>query len=395
MYAATTAPSRTTLIFMTAVSVLTLNLFLPSLPAMAREFEVSYGTMSLSIAGYLVLSSIVILVLGPVADRFGRRPVLLVSFTVFTLASVGSALTHSSWLFLIFRCLQALVATGMSLSRAIVRDIFPTGQAASVLAYIAMAMAVAPMLGPLVGGVLQETFGWHSVFWAFAICGAICTILIWRDLGETAPGKGMTAAEQIEGYREVLRSKRFWGYCGVIAFSVGGFFVFLAGAPFVLERSFGLPPSQVGLAIGVTAVGFFVGSAVAGRSASKSNPISLMRWGRWIGVLAPVSALVLWGMGITSPWAVFACLTLVGVANGVALPSANTGAMSVRAKLAASASGLAGAIANLVGAGLTILTGALLSEGTAVWSFLTLILLTSLAALGSVYWTARAEAVKP
>lgn len=140
---AKTPPSRATLVLMTAVSVLTLNLFLPSLPSMAAEFGVSYGAISLVIAGYLFLSAALTLLLGPLADRFGRRPVLLVSFSIFALASVGAALSQVYTLFLVFRMFQAVCATGSTLSRAIVRDMYPPGKGTSVLGYIAMAMAVA------------------------------------------------------------------------------------------------------------------------------------------------------------------------------------------------------------------------------------------------------------
>lgn len=389
-----TPPSRVTLIALTAVSVLTLNLFLPSLPSMARDFGVSYATISLSIAGYLFLSAALILILGPIADRYGRRPVLLVCFAVFTLASVGAALSQSFWVFLLFRSLQALCATGSTLSRAIVRDMLPPGPAASLQGYIAMAMAIAPMIGPLIGGLMEETLGWRSVFWGFGVLGTLCLALIWFDLGETAPGKGMALSERIRGYREVLHSRRFWGYTGVIAFSTGAFFVFLAGAPFVAERVFGLAPSKVGMAIGTTAVGFFFGSMIAGRLAAHVPLILMMVRGRVIALVGPVVALVLAVSMEATPLAIFACLVLIGVGNGIALPSANTGAMSVRPELAASASGLSGALATFSGGVLSVLTGAVLFEAYALVTFLLLIAMTCAGALICAYWTGREEAAR-
>ena len=121
---------------------------------------------------------------------------------------------------------QAVCAAGSSLSRAIVRDMYPPGRGTSVLGYIAMAMAVAPMIGPLLGGLLEETLGWRSVFWVFAILGILSVLLIWMDLGETAPGKGTSFYQQLAGYKVVLRSHMFWSHTMVIGFSITAFLVF-------------------------------------------------------------------------------------------------------------------------------------------------------------------------
>lgn len=385
-----TPPRRITLILMTAVSVLTLNLFLPSLPSMARAFGVSYGAISLAIAGYLFLSAALALVMGPLSDKFGRRPVLLVSFAVFTIASIGAAITESYTVFLMFRMMQAVCATGSTLSRAIVRDMYPPGKGTSVLGYIAMAMAVAPMIGPLVGGLLEETLGWRSVFWLFAILGAGVFVLIWIDLGETAPNKGARMADQVQGYFVVIRASAFWTNTLVLGFSISAFFVFLAGSPLVAGQIYGLSPSFVGFVMGATALGYFVGSYITGRLAERVPLGALMIWGRWVGVTGPLAALVMVLLGIANAYWVFGLMITLGAANGISLASANTGVMSVRPDLAGSAAGLSGAIGTAMGAVLSAVTGAVLTVQNGEWLFCALLLLTCSAALAASYPAAKA-----
>lgn len=384
-----TPPTRATLILLTAVSVLTLNMFLPSLPSMAADFGVSYAAISWAIAAYLFLSAGLALVLGPLADRYGRRPVLLITFSIFTLASVGAALTSSFALFLAFRMAQAVCATGSTLSRAIVRDMYPPGKGTSVLGYIAMAMAVGPMIGPLVGGLLEETLGWRSIFWLFGVMGLLCVALIWADLGETALGKGRSFSQQVEGYKEVLKSDAFWSHALVIGFSVSAFFVFLAGAPLVSAQSFDLAPSMAGLAMGSTALGFFMGSFVAGKISERADLGAMMVWGRWIALLGPAMGFLSVIAGYPNAWVIFGLLITVGIGNGISLPAANTGAMSVRPDLAGSASGLSASMATFMGAAFSALTGALLSAANGAWLYPLLIALVCLAAILSAHWAAR------
>jgi len=142
LYSATSPPGLFTLILLTGLSVLSLNMFLPSLSNMAADFQADYSLVSLSIAGYLAITAVLQVVMGPLSDRFGRRPVLLAGLTIFTLASLVCALTTSVWVFLAFRALQGAVISGWVLSLAVIRDTRPPQEAASLIGYVSMAMAV-------------------------------------------------------------------------------------------------------------------------------------------------------------------------------------------------------------------------------------------------------------
>ena len=234
--AATTPPKLSTLVLLTALSVLSLNMFLPSLSNMAEDLETDYALVSLSIAGYLAITSFLQLIMGPLSDRFGRRPVLLAGLVIFSFASLVCALATNIWVFLAFRLLQGAVISGAALSRAVIRDIAPEQEAASMIGYVSMVMAIAPMLGPMLGGTLDELFGWRASFITFAILGIAVLGLCWVDLGETNKSPSQTLTKQFQTYPELLRSQRFWGYALCMTFSAGGFYSFLAGAPLVAKE---------------------------------------------------------------------------------------------------------------------------------------------------------------
>ncbi|MCL4675104.1 MAG: MFS transporter, partial [Pararhodobacter sp.] len=177
-----TPPRLATLTLLTAISVLTLNMFLPSLPAMARDLRTDASIMALSVSGYMVMSAVLQLVLGPLSDRVGRRPVMLLALAVYVPASIGCVLAQDITLFLVCRLAQGVVIAGSVLSAAIIRDQFPPRVAASKMGTIAAAMALAPMIGPMVGGILETTIGWRMIFALYAGLVALGLGMVWADL---------------------------------------------------------------------------------------------------------------------------------------------------------------------------------------------------------------------
>lgn len=385
-------PTTLTLILITGLSVLSLNMFLPSLSQISVSFEVSYALVSLSVGGYLAVSAVLQLVMGPLSDRVGRRPVLIAGLALFTLASIGCLLAGNIWVFLGFRLLQGGVAAGMALSRAIVRDLHQPAEAARLLGVIGMAMALAPLLGPVLGGALDEMFGWRANFFAFALMGAVMLALVWRDLGETnlTPSASFTA--QFRAYPELVRNGLFWSYCALLVFSVGGFYAFIGGAARVGEAIYGLSPAWIGLGMGSISGGFMLGNYLTGRLAGRFGAVWLMVTGRWVATLGPALAFAIIWSGASSPYVLFAGAIAVGLGNGLTLPSANAGVMSVNPRLAGSASGLSGALTIAGGAVFTTLSAGLVGGGRGDQWLLALMVATSAAGLAAGYATARLEA---
>ena len=387
----TTPPHILTLVLIAGLPALSMNVFLPSLPSMARDFDAPYRVVQLSVAVYLGASAALQLFIGPVADRYGRRPVLLGSFALFTLASLGCALSPNIETFLVFRMVQAIGATGMVLARAIVRDMVPQAQAASMIGYVTMGMSVVPMIGPVIGGYLDAALGWQANFWMLVIAGLAILALIWTDLGETGPAEHPSFRAQFAEYPELVGSPRFWGYVAAAMFSSGAFFAYLGGAPFVGSEVFGLSPEQVGLYFGAPAVGYFLGNWISGRYAVRMGTQWMMLTGSILTVagLAVVTALSL--AGIRSAETFFAFMTFVGLGNGMVLPSANAGLLSVRPHLAGTASGLGGAAMIGGGAALSAYAGSLLGPGTGELPLLELMTASSALALASILFIRSRE----
>ena len=368
MFAAARTPPRFfTLAAMTALSVLSFNMITPSLATIAADFHVTYAVASVAVSGFLAVNAVLYLILGPLSDMYGRRPVLLWCTGLFAAASVGAALAPDIYTFLAFRTLQAAVAAGSVVSGAIVRDTSEAEEAASRLGYLSMAMAVAPMLAPMVGGVLDDLFGWRAVFWAFAIFGGALWVLIWCDAGETNATRGNTFAEQIRAYPDLITSAQFWAYALVMCCGIGAFYVFVGGAPFVSAEIFGLSSAVLGLAIGTITAGFFCGSFVSGRIAARVGIPRMILLGRLVPVAGLGAALLVYATGVFCPWLFFAAAITTGIGNGLTTPSARAGSMSVRPDLAGSASGLGGALVLALGAVMIQLTGALLTPQNGVW----------------------------
>ncbi|MBL8563752.1 MAG: multidrug effflux MFS transporter [Gemmobacter sp.] len=389
-----TPPSVLTLTLLAGVSALSMNIFLPSLPSMAAWYGVPYATMQLSVALYLALSAGLQILIGPVSDRFGRRKVVLGALVLFLIATLAVLLAPTAETFLIARMAQAVVAAGMVLSRAIVRDMVSDARAASMIGYVTMGMSLVPMVGPVIGGVLDDLFGWQASFAFLLICGLAVTWLCWRDLGETSRPSGLGLGAQVAQYPRLLASQRFWGYALAAALSSGCFFAYLGGAPYVGTAIFGLTSSQIGLLFALTALGYAGGNFLAGRFSERLGMNRMVLWGGSVTVLA-CGILVLCSLGSLMTAPLFFGLTgVMGLGNGICLPNANAGILSVRPELAGTASGLGGAIVIGGGAGLAALAGHLLPPGATELPLVLLMLGCALGSVLAILWVmARARAL--
>jgi DHA1 family bicyclomycin/chloramphenicol resistance-like MFS transporter len=378
----TTPPHIATLILLTGVAALNMNMVLPSLPRLAAYYETGYGVAALTVSAYLGLTAVLQLVIGPLSDRFGRRPVILASIAIFLLATIGCMLAPSIESFLAFRMLQAVIASGLVLSRAIVRDMVPPDAAASMIGYVTMGMSLMPMIGPMVGGFLDESFGWQAIFGVTFVFGAVVLVLCWVDLGETNTTPSTSFAAQFRTYPELARSRRFWGYAATAALASGAFFAFLGGGPWVATHVLGMTPSSLGFHFGFIAVGYMLGNFLSGRFAMGVGLNGMMLIGAAVTLSGMLLAIGLFAAGIQTPNSFFGSILFVGLGNGLLLPSANAGIVSVQPHLAGSASGLGGALMIGGGAALSVLAGSLLGEGTGAWPLLWVML--ACAVLGTI-----------
>jgi Bcr/CflA subfamily drug resistance transporter len=292
------APRLSTLILLSALAILPINIFLPSLTNIAAEFGVDYGVAGLALAAYAAVSACLQIVMGPLSDRFGRRPVVLWGLVIFVAGTIGCAVAADISTFLACRMIQAVIAPTFAVSLAVIRDTTSKEKAASRIGYVAMAWAVAPMLGPSFGGLLDEAFGWRASFWFLALFGIAVFALSWIDLRETNRSPSNTIAEQFRAYPELLGSRRFWAYALCMAFSVGAFYAFLAGAPLAANSAFDLSPATLGIYMGSITGGFMFGSFLSGRFASRFQLTTTLIAGRVIACAGLLLGLILYFAGV-------------------------------------------------------------------------------------------------
>ncbi len=373
-----------TLILMAGLSALAMNIFLPSLPGMTDYFDTDYRLMQLSVALYLAVNAILQVLIGPISDQMGRRPVILGGLVIFLLATIGCALAQNVTIFLIFRMMQATIVAAMVLSRAIVRDMVSQDEAASMIGYVTMGMAVVPMIGPAIGGLLDQYFGWQSNFWLLLVLGIAVLWLSWVDLGETAQRSQLSLGQQFHEYPTLFRSPRFWGYSMAAALSSGAFFAYLGGAPYVGDQVFGLTPAEVGVYFGTPAIGYFAGNFISGRFSVRIGVDRMVYWGTLINAVGIAINLGLIHVGLGTPISFFGLMAFVGLGNGMSIPNATAGALSVRPHLAGTASGLAGALMIGGGAALSALAGWLLTPESGAAPLLWLMLISALLAIVSI-----------
>lgn len=379
-------PRLITLTLLSALSVLTLNTIVPSLPAMSRDLAARESVVALAISGYMLVSALFQVLLGPLSDRIGRRPVVLGALAVYVLASVGCMLAPSAAVLLAFRMLQGLVVAGAVMSMAMIRDQHSARESAARLAAISSAMAVAPMLGPLLGGLLDSALGWRAIFAVYAAMGAAVLALAWVDMGETRrPG---LPPPRLADWAALLVSARYWAYVLCTAFSVGAFYVFVTGVPYVATATWGLSPALVGLGVGSITGGFMLGAAITARLARHTQPARLILAGRAVAIVALLVALALLAAGLSHPAALFGLTIFVGLGNGLTIANANAGAVSVRPDLAGTAAGLSGALVVALGALLSWLTAGFIERDAAPATLLLLmlgcVLLSMVAALSAM-----------
>ncbi|KIC29296.1 MULTISPECIES: multidrug effflux MFS transporter [unclassified Leisingera] len=379
-----TPPRIFTLILLAGLSALGMNLHLPSLAGMAEYYAVDYRVMQLSVALYLAGNAVVQIFVGPISDQMGRRPVILISIVLFLLATLGCIYAPTAELFLLFRVAQTVVAATMVLSRAAVRDMYDTNEAASMIGYVTMGMAVVPMIGPAIGGFLDQWMGWKANFWLLFLVGAATWAITFSDFGETASKSGKTLTAQFREYPELLLSPRFWGYSLSSGLASGAFFAYLGGASFVGIEIYGLSTAELGVYSAAPAVGYFAGNYLSGRFSIRLGMNRMVLWGCVVNSGGVLLSLLIAMAGTDTVWTFFGLMCFVGLGNGMSIPNATAGAISVRPHLAGTASGLSGAIMIGAGAALSAFAGMLLVPGSSAVPLLAIMFGTAMCGLVAI-----------
>ena len=375
-----------TLVLLASISALAMNSFLPSLPNMAEHFGSSTALMGLSVGVYLGTSAIFQILVGPLSDRIGRRTVSLWALIIFSVVSISCVYAPNTFVFMVLRALQAIAACTFVVARAIVRDTTETQASGSKIAYISMGTAICPMFGPALGGFLDGWFGWEANFWFIGGLGFFILLIAYFDLGETVPESTQGFRQQFSEYPELLLSRRFWGYCLASAFGAGAFFAYLGGGPFVGSIVYNLSPEMLGLYFGAPAIGYFFGNFLSGRFTIRFGIDAMILWGLWIIFFGLSLSMVCSYVGYGTVETFFGFMIFVGLGNGLTIPNATAGMLSVRPHLAGTASGLGGAMMIAIGAALSTLAGAFLIPGSNEMPLLMLMWFSSLSGVAVIIY---------
>ena len=351
-------PALVTLILLAAVSPLAMNLFVPSMPSIAREMNAPYATVQLGLSLYLIMTAAMQLVIGPLSDFFGRRPVIFGGLALFLVGTVMCVMAQSTELFLAGRIIQAASSAGMVLSRTIVRDVYPREKAASAMGLHDHGHGRRPdgRAGnrrpdrPVcrLAGFLRRA---GPVRRRRTLTASVLTLPV------TNRYRGAPLREQLVSYRALARLPLFWIYACQAGFASAAFFGFLGGGPAVSNAYLGLTPFAYGLYFALCALGYSIGNFLTGRFSERRGVERMMLDGVLVSLTGPLATIVLFSVGIEHPLAFFLPLALVGFGNGLTLPNASAAAIGLKPEAAGAASGLLGAIQIGIGAGASIIAG--------------------------------------
>ncbi|MCK9511837.1 MAG: multidrug effflux MFS transporter [Pigmentiphaga sp.] len=379
------------LVLISLSGTLAIHIYVPALPIAGRELGASMALMQSTISLYIIGLAVGQLIYGPLADGFGRRPVLLVGLSVFLLASVAAAFAPNAESLIAARLLQALGGcSGLVLGRVIVRDTSVTHDTVRRLALINLMTTMAPACAPLLGAALAAAMGWRSIFIVLAGLGAVNLWLTWRRLEETgSPSREVRVSGLMRDYRRMLSSGRF------VALAVGGSFATMSiyavmvAAPFIFTEELHRSTTEMGFFIMLMMFGMTLGNAITSRLVGKVRLSTLLIRGNLLSLVAALLfvALVLTGhLNLIATIVLFACMTL---AVGFCGPGAVTKAISVDPARTGTASGLYGAAQMLVGAIATV--GAGLGPSPALAAGLVM-LIAGLISQGCLRWAIALEA---
>lgn len=358
------------LIVVSSLNPVAINMFVPAMPDIMRGLDTDQATIQLVLSVYLFSTAVAQLVLGPLSDRHGRRPVLLGGLAVFVVASIVCTVAQSIGVLIAARILQGFGGcVGIVLGRAIVRDRYEQARAAAMIGYVMMGFAISPMVGPVIGGLLNDFYGWRSIFGLLATLGLAVTVAAFLFLPETrASAADTTARPGFLGSLAILaRLPAFWAYALTCAFGTAVFFSFLGGTPFVAIDMLGMTGTQYGLYFVLVPGGFMLGNFLTGRFSQRWGIFALVVAGSVISLLAVIGMFLAFLAGWYHPLALFLPMYAIGFGNGLTLANALAGAVSVRPDLAGAASGFAGAMQVGAGGVATVVIGALLSATHSVF----------------------------
>jgi len=334
------------------------DLYLPAMPMMSRSLHANEGLVELTISGYLIGFSFGQLLWGPISDRYGRRSSVAIGLVLFVIGSAGCALSGSALAMIGWRVVQALGASAsVALSRAMVRDLYQGVRAAQMLSILITVMAVAPLVGPLVGGQIVALAGWRAIFWTLVGIG-IVTFAALFTIPETLPAARRnqeSLGRAMARYGELLRDRRILGYVGAGGFFYAGMFAYVAGTPFAYISYYHVPEQLYGLLFGLGIIGIMASNLLNSYLVSRFDYDRMLLAGTIIAAFSAIMVALFARSGWGGLWGLVVSLFVFVSATGFIVANSITGALDNFPGRAGAVSALVGAVqygSGIVGSGL-------------------------------------------
>ncbi|MBV8823686.1 MAG: multidrug effflux MFS transporter [Bradyrhizobiaceae bacterium] len=333
------------LVAMTAIGPMALNILTPAVPGLVVTFGTDAAAVQLTLSLYLLGLAASQLVMGPLSDQFGRRPVVLAGLTLAAVSSVAALAATSIEALIVARIVQAIGAsTGVVVGRAIIRDLYDRDRAAAMIGWVTTATVVAPMLAPMIGGFLDSALGWEAIFAFVGLVSAATLIGAIRVLPETqAAARSGGIVRFLEEARLLIATPQFCGYALCVAANSAMFFVYIGGAPHVVVTMMGRSSAVYGVWFAVASLGYMAGNFIAAQYSARLGVDRMIWWGTLLALFAvSVETVLVIALPHGGPAIIFVPQVIISVGSGFLMPNALAGAVSVRPQAAGTASGFAG-----------------------------------------------------
>lgn len=369
---------------MVSLGPLATDMYLPALPALTREFDSSVSEVQLTLGLFLIGFALAQLLYGPMADRFGRKPVMLGGLALFVLATLGCASSESIATLIGWRLLQALGgAAGPVLGRAMIRDLYGPKDAARVLSYVGAAMGLAPAAGPIIGGYLIVEFGWPSTFYLLAVYALVVVALLQFRVGETLAAElrqPFKLRPTLKNFALLVSDRVFIGYSLALSGMYAALFAFISGSSFVIVDYFGVAQQHFGYFFTAMVVGYVTGTFSVGKLGHRYSGHQLLTTGALLAVISATLLALIVVIDHYDIYVVIAAVSFCSLTVGMIMPQAMAGGLAPFPHMAGTAASLMGFLQMSIAAAAGIAVG-LLHDGTPAPTLLITALMAVLAAM--------------
>jgi len=373
---------------------LAINFYLALLPTMAEELITSPASIQQTVSIYLIGFAGAQLIVGPMSDRFGRKPLLLVCYSIFVISSLVCALADDVSILIGARFIQSLGGcAGVLLSRVIVKDVYPADEMGKVMSYMTTGFSMAPLLAPAIGGFIGVTLGWRSLFYVFAIFGVI--LILWTLFGYKESNKhlnpnAINMKHLLANYGSLLKQPLFIGYSVTVCASIAGVLTYTSASSFILIELLSVPATVYGLLFSISAFGMLLGSLLAARLNKRIGSTSTVWYGVMLLALGGVCMALLPWLGIVSVVSIVGPMFVYALGNGIVMPTAMSLAIMPFPKMAGSAAAWIGCCQAALGALCGYIVSLLYSDSvipmTSMIGFLSIVAFSSILLVRKKYY---------